>query len=125
MAKLKVDGAKTDHESLLRWIKSASDLCEPDSIYMCDGSQEEYDRLCELMVKNGTFVRLNEEKRPNSYLCRSDPRDVARVEHRTFICSQHEEDAGATNNWADPGEMNPATSTPPSRRWTPSRCRTR
>ncbi len=95
----------TDNERLRAWIQAMVDKCRPDAIHLCDGSEEEYDSLCELMVKKGTLTRLNDSKRPNSYLCRSNPADVARVEDRTFICSQNKEDAGPTNNWCDPQEM--------------------
>ena len=93
------------NQMLLQWVRDTAVLCKPDSIHWCDGSQLEYDTLCEQMVQNGTFIRLNPTLRPNSFLARSDQNDVARVEDRTFICSLAKSDAGPTNNWMPPKEM--------------------
>ncbi len=96
---------KTQNAKLIDWVEKMAELCQPDAVHWCDGSKEENDALCDLLVKKGTFIKLNEQKRPNSYLARSNPQDVARVEARTFICSEREIDAGPTNNWANPKEM--------------------
>lgn len=95
----------TKNEKLLEWVKEWKELCQPEAIHWCDGSEEENQLLLDAVVKNGSAVRLNENKRPGSYYFQSDPSDVARVEDRTYICSINKEDAGPTNNWKDPNEM--------------------
>jgi phosphoenolpyruvate carboxykinase (GTP) len=99
------DESQTSLPELAKWVREVAELTKPDAIVWCDGSQEEWDRLTGLLVESGTFTRLNPALRPNSFWCRSDPADVARVESRTFICSEREDDAGPTNNWIAPREM--------------------
>jgi phosphoenolpyruvate carboxykinase (GTP) len=94
-----------ENTALSAWVREIAELCEPSALHVCDGSEEERQALVEGMLASGTLIELNQKKRPNSYLCRSDPRDVARVESRTFICSRRAEDAGPTNHWREPGAM--------------------
>lgn len=95
----------TQNHSLIQWVRKMVELCQPDRVWFCDGSEKEYNQLAQSLVDSGTFIKLNEKKRPNSYLARSNPEDVARVEGCTYICSERKVDAGPTNNWANPREM--------------------
>jgi len=99
------DKPQTANRNILNWVQQMAELCQPARIHWCDGSAAENQALCNLMVKSGTLIKLNEQKRPGSYLARSHPSDVARVEDRTFICSRTKDEAGPTNHWADPAEM--------------------
>ena len=97
--------ATTSNTRLTQWVNDWAEILQPDSIYWCDGTADEYETLCQSLVDAGTFQKLDEAKRPNSYWAHSDPGDVARVEDRTFICSTNEADAGPNNNWREPSVM--------------------
>ena len=103
--KVTYDRSKTKNQALLKWLDKMVEMCGPQDVRWCDGSDQEWDDLCSLMINQGSMVQLNQEKRPNSFLVRSGPRDVARVESRTFMCSYGKDDAGATNNWEEPRKM--------------------
>jgi phosphoenolpyruvate carboxykinase (GTP) len=100
-----LSNAPTTHAGLLAWVREVAELTQPERVYWVNGSEEEYKGLTDELVEAGTLVRLNPETFPNSFAAFSDPKDVARVEEQTFICSEKEEDAGFTNNWMDPQEM--------------------
>lgn len=100
-----IENPPTKNKQLLEWVEEMAGLAKPDRVEWCDGSEDEWHRLTKLMVASGTMIQLNPKIRPNSFLARSSPIDVARVEDRTFICSQREIDAGPTNNWSEPSEM--------------------
>jgi len=100
-----MDKPATTNQKLISWVNEMAALCQPERIHWCDGSDTENQKLCDLMVKSGTFIKLVEKKRPGSFLARSHPSDVARVEDRTFICAKSKDEVGPTNNWADPAEM--------------------